>query len=147
MTPQHVFELARHLTERDREIALRLYDVQVRWRKETFQGRHEPLVDEDTFSRARALVSERGEDFAARRANNPTSSCVLLLEDNATVAPNLEVLPPVPARCCLGGQRDARAESAFAALFGARELRFLLMRVRSMGRGGGVVPTVSPTGF
>jgi site-specific DNA recombinase len=41
----------------------------VRWREETFAGRHEPLVDEDTFARAPALLAERGEDFAARHAN------------------------------------------------------------------------------
>jgi site-specific DNA recombinase len=45
------------------------YVGRVHWRKETFQGRHQPLVDEDIFARARALLSERGEDFAARRAN------------------------------------------------------------------------------
>lgn len=45
------------------------YVGRVRWRDETFQGLHAPLVDEDTFARARALLSERGEDFAARRSN------------------------------------------------------------------------------
>jgi site-specific DNA recombinase len=45
------------------------YVGRVHWRKQTFQGLHEPLIDEDTFARARALLAERGEDFAVRRAN------------------------------------------------------------------------------
>jgi site-specific DNA recombinase len=45
------------------------YIGRVNWRGQTFAGLHEPLVDEDTFTRARALLSERGEDLAARRSN------------------------------------------------------------------------------
>ena len=45
------------------------YIGRVHWRGETFQGLHEPLIDQITFARAQHLLAERGEDLAARRAN------------------------------------------------------------------------------
>jgi site-specific DNA recombinase len=44
------------------------YIGRVRWRDRTFQGVHEPLVDEDIFERAQAILAERS-DHAKRRSN------------------------------------------------------------------------------
>jgi site-specific DNA recombinase len=41
----------------------------VLWRGQSLPGKHEPLVDELTFKRARRLLRERGEDMALRRTN------------------------------------------------------------------------------
>jgi site-specific DNA recombinase len=45
------------------------YVGRVHWREETFPGLHEPLIDQDTFDRAQALLKERGEDWALRASN------------------------------------------------------------------------------
>jgi site-specific DNA recombinase len=39
------------------------------WREQTFPGIHEPLIDQDTFDHAQALLKERGEDWALRASN------------------------------------------------------------------------------
>ena len=41
----------------------------VHWRDESYPGLHEPLVDEETFAAAQALLRERGEDLTLRRGN------------------------------------------------------------------------------
>jgi Recombinase/Recombinase zinc beta ribbon domain len=45
------------------------YVGRVHWRDQTFPGLHEPLIDQDTFDRAQALLKERGEDLAMRAAS------------------------------------------------------------------------------
>jgi site-specific DNA recombinase len=45
------------------------YVGRIRWRDRTFDGVHEPLVDELTFQRAQAILRERGEDISRRRGN------------------------------------------------------------------------------
>ncbi len=44
------------------------YVGKIRWRDRIFDGVHEPLVDEFTFAKAQAIMSERGE-HARRRGN------------------------------------------------------------------------------
>lgn len=43
------------------------YVGRVHWRDQTFPGLHEPLIDQDTFDRAQALLKQRGEDLAMRQ--------------------------------------------------------------------------------
>ncbi len=45
------------------------YLGRVHWRGQSYPGLHEPLVDEQTFARAQALLKERGEDLTRRRGN------------------------------------------------------------------------------
>lgn len=45
------------------------YVGRVHWRKETFPGLHQPLIDQATFDQAQALLKERGEDLAMRAAS------------------------------------------------------------------------------
>jgi len=45
------------------------YVGKIRWRDKVFDGIHEPLVDEFTFAKAQAILTERGE-HAKRRGNN-----------------------------------------------------------------------------
>jgi site-specific DNA recombinase len=45
------------------------YLGRVHWRGQSYPGLHEPLVDEPTLKRAKALLAERGEDVARRRGN------------------------------------------------------------------------------
>jgi site-specific DNA recombinase len=45
------------------------YLGRVHWRGQSYAGLHEPIVDEETFARAQALLAERGEDVARRRGN------------------------------------------------------------------------------
>ena len=45
------------------------YLGRVHWRGQSYPGLHEPLVDEDTFTAAQALLRERGEDLTRRRGN------------------------------------------------------------------------------
>jgi site-specific DNA recombinase len=45
------------------------YVGRVHWREQTFPGIHEPLIDQDTFDRAGALLKERGEDWSLRASN------------------------------------------------------------------------------
>jgi site-specific DNA recombinase len=45
------------------------YLGRVHWRGQSYPGLHEPLVDEQTFARAQALLKERGEDLSRRRGN------------------------------------------------------------------------------
>jgi site-specific DNA recombinase len=45
------------------------YVGRVHWREQTFPGIHEPLIDQDTFDHAQALLKERGEDLAMRAAS------------------------------------------------------------------------------
>ena len=42
------------------------YVGRVRWREQTFPGLHEPLIEQDTFDRAQALLKQRGENLAMR---------------------------------------------------------------------------------
>lgn len=44
-------------------------NLSARWREQTFPGIHEPLIDQDTFDTAQALLKERGEDLAIRAAS------------------------------------------------------------------------------
>ncbi|MDE3131181.1 MAG: recombinase family protein, partial [Acidobacteriota bacterium] len=41
----------------------------VHWRGESHPGLHEPLIDEETFAAAQALLRERGQDLTLRRGN------------------------------------------------------------------------------
>ena len=41
----------------------------VRWNGQLFEGLHEPLVDEETFRKAQAILRRRGEDASLRRGN------------------------------------------------------------------------------
>jgi site-specific DNA recombinase len=41
----------------------------IRWNDDTHPGLHEPLVDEETFEKAQAILSRRGEDASLRRGN------------------------------------------------------------------------------
>ena len=50
-------------------LANEAYVGRVHWRQETFPGLHEPLIDQDTFDQAQALLKERGEDWALRASN------------------------------------------------------------------------------
>jgi site-specific DNA recombinase len=43
-------------------LANEAYVGRVHWRDQTFPGLHEPLIDQDTFDRAQALLKERGGD-------------------------------------------------------------------------------------
>jgi site-specific DNA recombinase len=45
------------------------YLGRVNWRGQSYPGLHEPLVDEQTFQAAQALLRERGEDLTRRRGN------------------------------------------------------------------------------
>jgi site-specific DNA recombinase len=45
------------------------YVGRVHWREQTFPGIHEPLIDQDRFDHAQALLKERGEDLAMRAAS------------------------------------------------------------------------------
>jgi site-specific DNA recombinase len=45
------------------------YVGRVHWRDQTFPGLHEPLIDQDIFDRAQALLKQRGEDLAMRAAS------------------------------------------------------------------------------
>jgi site-specific DNA recombinase len=45
------------------------YVGRVHWREQTFPGIHEPLIDQDTFDHAQALLKERGEDMTHRAAH------------------------------------------------------------------------------
>ncbi len=45
------------------------YLGRVHWRDETYPGLHEPLVDEQIFQAAQALLKERGENSSLRRGN------------------------------------------------------------------------------
>ena len=45
------------------------YVGRVHWRDQTFPGLHEPLIDQNTFDRAQALLKQRGEDLAMRAAS------------------------------------------------------------------------------
>ena len=45
------------------------YLGRVHWRGQSYPGLHEPLVDEQTFARAQALLNERGQDLTRRRGN------------------------------------------------------------------------------
>jgi site-specific DNA recombinase len=44
------------------------YVGRVHWHEQTFPGIHEPLIEQDTFDRAQALLKERGEDMTHRAA-------------------------------------------------------------------------------
>jgi site-specific DNA recombinase len=44
------------------------YVGRVHWREQTFPGIHEPLIDQDIFDTAQALLKERGEDMTHRAA-------------------------------------------------------------------------------
>ncbi len=41
----------------------------IRWNESLYEGLHEPLVDEEKFENARAILSRRGEDASLRRGN------------------------------------------------------------------------------
>jgi site-specific DNA recombinase len=45
------------------------YLGRVRWRELVFDSTHEPLIDQDTFDKAQAILAERGADMAQRRSN------------------------------------------------------------------------------
>ena len=45
------------------------YTGKVRWRDQLFDGIHEPLIDQETFELAQAILAERGEDISRRRGN------------------------------------------------------------------------------
>jgi site-specific DNA recombinase len=45
------------------------YLGRIRWRDQDFASEHEPLIDQDTFDRARVILAERGEDASRRRGN------------------------------------------------------------------------------
>jgi site-specific DNA recombinase len=45
------------------------YLGRIRWRDQDFLSTHEPLVDQDTFDQAQAILTERGEDASRRRGN------------------------------------------------------------------------------
>ncbi|HXB65595.1 MAG TPA: recombinase family protein [Solirubrobacteraceae bacterium] len=45
------------------------YLGRIRWRDQDFASEHEPLIDQDTFDRARVILAERGEDPSRRRGN------------------------------------------------------------------------------
>ena len=45
------------------------YVGRVHWREQSFPGLHEPLIDQETFDRAQALLKERGENLAMRAAS------------------------------------------------------------------------------
>jgi site-specific DNA recombinase len=45
------------------------YVGRVHWRDQMFPGLHEPLIDQDTFDCAQALLKQRGEDLAMRAAS------------------------------------------------------------------------------
>jgi site-specific DNA recombinase len=47
-----------------------VYIGRIRWRKETFEAPHEPLVDTETFEAAQALIGERSADRSKRRSNS-----------------------------------------------------------------------------
>jgi site-specific DNA recombinase len=49
-------------------LANEAYVGRVHWRDQSFPGLHEPLIDADTFERARALLKERGGDWTHRAA-------------------------------------------------------------------------------
>jgi site-specific DNA recombinase len=49
-------------------LANEAYVGKVHWREQTFPGLHEPLIDQDTFDRAQALLKERGGDWTHRAA-------------------------------------------------------------------------------
>jgi site-specific DNA recombinase len=45
------------------------YLGRIRWRDQDFESTHEPLIDQDTFDHAQAILAERGEDASRRRGN------------------------------------------------------------------------------
>lgn len=45
------------------------YLGRVRWREHVFDSTHEPLIDQDTFDQAQAILTERGTDISQRRGN------------------------------------------------------------------------------
>lgn len=45
------------------------YLGRVHWRGQSYPGLHEPLVDEQTFAAAQALLKQRGDDLTLRRGN------------------------------------------------------------------------------
>lgn len=45
------------------------YLGRIRWRDQDFASEHEPLIDQDTFQRARAILAERSEDASRRHGN------------------------------------------------------------------------------
>jgi site-specific DNA recombinase len=45
-------------------LANEAYVGRVHWREQTFDGRHKPFIDRETFARAGALLKQRGEDCA-----------------------------------------------------------------------------------
>jgi site-specific DNA recombinase len=45
------------------------YTGKIRWRDKTFDGQHQPLIDEVTFARAQVILRERGDDVSRRRGN------------------------------------------------------------------------------
>jgi site-specific DNA recombinase len=45
------------------------YLGRVHWRGQSYPGLHEPLVDDDTFAAAQALLRQRGDDLTLRRGN------------------------------------------------------------------------------
>jgi site-specific DNA recombinase len=47
------------------------YLGRIRWRDQIFDASHEPLIDQELFDQAQAILSERGED-ASRRRGNPS---------------------------------------------------------------------------
>ena len=49
-------------------LANEAYVGRVHWRDQTFPGLHEPLIDQDTFDRAQALLKERSGDWTHRAA-------------------------------------------------------------------------------
>ena len=54
-------------------LANEAYVGRVHWRDQTFPGLHEPLIDQDTFDRAQALLKERGEDWRCAPQAAPSS--------------------------------------------------------------------------
>lgn len=45
------------------------YLGRVRWREQVFDSTHEPLIDQDTFDQAQAILAERSTDISQRRGN------------------------------------------------------------------------------
>jgi len=45
------------------------YTGKVRWRDQLFEGIHEPLIADDVFQLAQAILNERGSDISRRRGN------------------------------------------------------------------------------
>jgi site-specific DNA recombinase len=45
------------------------YLGRVRWREQVFDSTHEPLIDQDTFDQAQAILAERSSEASQRRGN------------------------------------------------------------------------------